>query len=699
MKKYTSFAGLIMIVLLMAVSSSNSYAQNPVGNTENKIVEREANFTLKFVGEEVANVTITLKATYETKNNKYTLQFIKNNEQDKNKTTKVFTYPLNYEYLINEFNSFYYNEYVGSKDNKTELEKDHNRFIISITSIEPIFFWMYAMKGELEEKVPVAGKMHVRRFAMIFGNNNDEMGEAEREKILDSFEIKMYKVNSEVRSAYNEIKHKSINYIQDIEKKFEEDTAKIDKENTLAANRDKLVFAKYNKVKQIKKNVAELLNRLEIDPDTTKEKIDLLSKEIEDSDFSIDIATKSKEYHNKRKEQNTLSKEFIGNNVFIIKSISIKIERGFIEDVHVEIGNDHNGTDWYDNIVPIGFSSLSNIKALGSMRLHIRKPKWSNQKNYVYLSDILENYDINEELQTRDYAPADTVINNLDPTIDRFIIFKREQRIQLFDSRIYSDLAGLDEKSPNGLLQIEVSRRFNFITNRRQYPSFRADWGYLNYIYLYGTLSKIDQKLRRLPLNNAYYVENNTITSPNYVTNLDLRRYENASIGLDINLLIHNHKDGKFIAYADYGIRYGHIPIEDKVKRLNAAGILEDPGLTDFINKEGHTITHGPKIRFEYLSERRIGFNASYQYNYSMLFSNNEFKQVASASKSDLYDRITERIARKSHQFSLEVRVLAGSSFSDNIFLRTRFFIQQGDASTFFPQIQIGYNYNLIFKK
>ncbi len=526
---------------------------------------------------------------------------------------------------------------------------------------------------------------------MIFKNENDIIGEGEREKVLDSIENKMYTISMEANRLYNNVMQISDSYKEEIRIAFKKRIDSEDSKTEVEQENNRM----RRKLQDLDKFVEDALSA----PEITPIKINRIANTLDDGLLPTNIALKSNEYHLKRVEQKQLSKKFHANKTFLIRNITIKIERGFIEDVHVEIENDHNGTDWYDNVIPIGISSLNNIKSLGNMRLIIRKPKVSNQKDFVFLSDILGNYDINEELQTRDYAPADTVINNLDPTIDRFIIYRRERRINLFESRIYSDLAGLDDKSPNGLLQIEVARRFNFLTNRLQYGGNRADWGYLNYLYIYGTLSKIDQKLRRLPLNNAYVVENNTIISPDYATNLSLRQYENASLGIDVNGLIHNYKDGKFIVYADAGIRYGHIPILDTVKMLNDNGELVKPTIENDIYKQAHTVTVSPKAKFEYISERRLGFTLSYQYNYSWLFSNNDFKQITSLTKSDLSDTRRERSSRQSHQFCFEVRVLTGNKDNDNLFLRSRFFIQQGDANTFFPQIQIGYNYNLIFKQ
>ena len=223
MKKITSFAGLIMIVLLTPVGSS--YAQTSTENTENKIVEREANFTLKFVGEDVGDVNVTLKAVYETKTNKCKLEFV-NKDGSKNNPI-MFTYPLNYDYLQNEVNESY-SKYILKQNNSTD--ESVKKYIISQTSIEAIFFWMYAMKGELEDKSPIAGKMHVRRYAMVFENENDLIGEKEREKQLDSTEKTMYYVTMQANSLFNEVIQIGNAYkseaIKELENKTKEDDSK-----------------------------------------------------------------------------------------------------------------------------------------------------------------------------------------------------------------------------------------------------------------------------------------------------------------------------------------------------------------------------------------------------------------------------------------------------------------------------------------
>lgn len=720
MKKYTSFAGLIMIVLLMTVSSSNSLAQDPIGITENKIVEREANFTLKFVGEDVMPINVTLHASYSTKENKCVLKF--------NKDTAItnYTYPLNLEYFNEQFNIDFNTHNNKNKDNIAKF----NLHIISEQSIQSIFIWLYSMKSALDLDQPHTGVIHIRKNAMVFKDvDSEKLNARERAEKLDT-------LNERIVTKYRLMLKEKIKFQQELEyqilnltNKINYDTSVInqeinfsknttvynqsDRENVISGYEMKKkslkdnVLNQYNTLKKIQKNIDFSEQNKEITKNIlnniveTKNSVESKSA-LDKHDAKAVITTLddiSKLYQTKMSEYIAEIKQISKEGVFPIKRVTIKIERGFIEDIHVEVENERGTTDWYDNIIPIGFSSMNNIKSLGRVKLFIRKDKRTNYNNYIYLSDVLGNYDINEELQTRDYAPADTVLNDIDPLVNPHIIFRRESRINLFESRIYSDLAGLDDKSPNGLLQIEVARRFNFLTNRLQYGGNRADWGCLNYLYIYGTLSKIDQKLRRLPLNNAYVVENNTIISPDYATNLNLRQYENASLGIDVNGLIHNYKDGKFIVYADAGIRYGHIPILDTVKMLNDNGDLVKPTIEDDIYKQAHTVTLSPKAKFEYISERRLGFTVSYQYNYSWLFSNNDFKQITSMTKSDLSDTRRERSSRQSHQFCFEVRILTGKMDNDNLFLRSRFFVQQGDANTFFSQIQIGYNYNLIFKK
>lgn len=387
-------------------------------------------------------------------------------------------------------------------------------------------------------------------------------------------------------------------------------------------------------------------------------------------------------------------KKLAADNIFRVEKVSLQFERGFLERIQVWVRNKNGHEDIYENNFAIGVSAIVNFKLFGHIKLYIRK---FGSGDYIYLSDVLGNYDNMLDLSMRDYSPADTAINHADPFVTPFITLRKERLVRLLDSRIYTDLVGLDEKSPNGLVQVEVARRFNINTYRYQLNQ-RSNIGFINYANISGGLTKIENKERYLPLRNAGTVVNNALISPSYVTNLDLRRYENLYLGVDVNAILLDIPDGKVSAYLDLGVRYGHTPVIDSFWAAENTGRVR-PGDSTY-KRHGHTITFElPKLTLEFFSERRIGFTLRYQYNITNLYSNNYFKQVMSDTKSDLNQLPTERKARGSHQFEFMLRLETSRADNGRVFLRARYFLQRGDTNNFFPQIQLGYAYNLLFRK
>lgn len=402
-----------------------------------------------------------------------------------------------------------------------------------------------------------------------------------------------------------------------------------------------------------------------------------------------------KEYNELSELLISVKRTMITNNIYPIEKISLQFERGHIERIQVWVKNAAGEVDIYENIYAIGFSSINNLKAFQSLRLFIRKSERSDFRSCIYLSDALGNYDNVVDLYTRDYSPADTAINEITP--DKPVLLDKEKNIRLFESKIFSDLQGIEGDAPNGLVQIEVARKFNLNTYRWQVGTTRLDVGWVSYLNLYGSLNKIENKLKRLPLRNENVIENGIIVSPAYASNLDIRRYENASLGIDVNGFLLDWPDMKMTLFTNLGMRYGHVPTTDTINEVSN-GVAVKTGRP--IDGSGNTVTFTiPKLTLEFFSERRVGFTLSYNYNIAYLFSNNGFKQVMSYAKSDLTRTNTEKAARKYHMAEVFVRIETNRDGNGQLFLRSRFFWQQGDANTFFPQIQVGYNYNILFRK
>lgn len=379
------------------------------------------------------------------------------------------------------------------------------------------------------------------------------------------------------------------------------------------------------------------------------------------------------------------------NSVYTIKNVEIQFERGFIEKIKVWV-NYKDGAYIFENIYAIGFSSFLNYKSLSNIRLYIRNKEFVSQP-YVYLSDVIRDYDNRLANYTRDYSPADTAFV-VEPARNSDIVLNRESYINIFDAKIFTDLNGTKKTNPNGLFQIELNKRFNINTARRQLGSRRADVGYANYVNLFAAVNKIEQNNRYLTLHNANVTKNGEIISPNYATNIDFARYENYTAGASLNGALLDVPDGKFTLYADLGIKYAYLNIADSV--ITSKGLIKNP----YYFPEAHTVTFSlPKITLELFSESRINVSASYCHNYTFLFSNNAAKQVVSYQKSDLTDPLLEKRARRSNVFELTAKLMPSKDRNTHVFARLRFYTQSGDANTSFSQIQIGYAYNWTINK
>lgn len=387
-----------------------------------------------------------------------------------------------------------------------------------------------------------------------------------------------------------------------------------------------------------------------------------------------------------------LPDDITGVQVHEIDSVALQFERGFLENVKVYTKH-REKTYMFENIYAIGFSSKYNFKELSKMKLYERNT--SGIFPCLYLGDVI-SYDETLSSYTRDYSPQDTVVS-ISPAQVPFSILQRSKMVDLFDAKIYSDLIGLLNETPNGMIQIEVDKRLNIRTIRKQVGNFRQNFGWLSYINLWGAFTKIEANNKGLPIRNLNRVQNGQIVSPNYVSNLDLLRYETFVLGTDVNGLVYDIPDAKVTGYFDLGIKYSHVPMLDSTRTVDYLGnVTVDAPVNKF---DGHLLSLQPKITIEVRTEKRIHFKLSYWYYHSWLFSNNRFKQVMSYEKSDLSNLLLEPKARQIHSVEFYFRTQLSEISQSKLFIRARLHWQSGDANTFFPQLQLGYSYDLFYKR
>lgn len=380
-------------------------------------------------------------------------------------------------------------------------------------------------------------------------------------------------------------------------------------------------------------------------------------------------------------------------NLIRVTDVHLQFEGGFIENIAAQLSDSNNKFLFFENNFPLGFSSKYNYDRLDETKLYIRTDMVDKEENsFIVLGQLLPLYNNKLENNRRDYSPADTTFNSLNPSATPAIVLVKDKTINLFDARIYTDIFGLGAKNSNGLVQTEVRRKLNIFTNRYAI-SHLINVGSFNYLNLDVSFTKIEDKERFLILKNNKVFENNQLISPSYASTLDFIRYEAFAIGAEPNLFLLDVPNGKVTFFIDFGLRYSRVPIQDSVYFIR--GNVIERNFNDNSTPAG-LITWSFKLRSEIKTDNRFMFDMGFQYNNTTLLSNNEYKAVSSTAKSntDLFSR--DPNSRSNFTFESNVKYKPDSNDKGNrYFLRFRLTWQYGDNNTFFPQIQLGYNYKI----
>ena len=150
--------------------------------------------------------------------------------------------------------------------------------------------------------------------------------------------------------------------------------------------------------------------------------------------------------------------------LFFPDVVRFSMEDGSMEDGSMEeilvTGHLSNGSiARYGSYIPIGMSSDNDLR-----RLWPRQRLFAfnyNDPTFIKLTDVLD-YAPNIEANGKDRSPADGtyVLHPGDGLRDRLL--PRLAQARILQGRIYSDLVGFGGDRPNGLVQVEISQKFNW---------------------------------------------------------------------------------------------------------------------------------------------------------------------------------------------------------------------------------------------
>lgn len=320
-------------------------------------------------------------------------------------------------------------------------------------------------------------------------------------------------------------------------------------------------------------------------------------------------------------------------------------------------------------------------RQLGNHEFEKEQFKKTNTDIYFDLSNLLD-YLIITESENEDYSPANGKVElNANRTI---IELKKDKSSKILSARMYTDLVGLNSDNPNGLVQVELSRKINLLTERGQVKNFPR----LGKIKLYtGGLTFIEPRftLNKIEETNRYYVVDSfsmdktksLADSQNYfyLNPIEILRHQQWTIGLTVNLLKVNfiNKKTNFQLNAYFG--YGRVPVADSFQVTeNKIRLIQSRNQTS-VNTAGY----GLSGLFEFKPDSRwglsLGQDARFQNIYHPRFSlDNRFAKIFLTTWFDGYMK---------------------TNASSKLFLRFRKHWVYKNQNYNFYQLQLGYELEL----
>jgi hypothetical protein len=398
-------------------------------------------------------------------------------------------------------------------------------------------------------------------------------------------------------------------------------------------------------------------------------------------------------------KRNTVAKnnqnEIIEN--IVIQKVDMAFKDGFIDNISVIATINYGAKSvQFTNAFPIGLSSKKNIDLLSEVSL------FSNhfEKSYqLKLTDFLTyNFQVNQNQY--DYSPADTLLNVLfgDSEAVKIIGLNKHNKNKLFEYKIFTDLAGLNEDKPNGLIQIEASRKISLYTRfvQQKFPI-----GVLQYIEPTIKLNKIESKNAFLISKNADSFQVDSITqggstTAQYktlrnrsLTTLDLYLYQQLSVGFNLNLMTFNNANTKVKFVLDGIVGFGRTRVRDSISFVDTTYspyLIKNTSQTPKTSAV-NTINWGFEGKFTYSPDARYGLEIGAKYVNHYLASLDFNQRNVSLQNALVADKYFNRGI-----FTSSIQLHKAFKNDAKFFVKYAFNSQANNFKNNFSQFQIGYN-------
>lgn len=405
--------------------------------------------------------------------------------------------------------------------------------------------------------------------------------------------------------------------------------------------------------------------------------------------------------NNKPKNNNKTAQVNVG--VLSNPQVEISFYAGFIEKIQVN-GTINGQEVSFNNKFSIGISATKNIRELSDNILYTNEqftkefilnenksgtPDQINKVTdrsslYINVGDVIR-YVKRVDVNANDISPVPQLVI-LDKNQNESKLYK-EESTKLFEAIVYTDFFGIfDEENPNGIIQTEITKRFNIETSRFDSGS---NWygllfppllvtegvGFFQFFDARFQYSKIEKNNKfLLPANYETLDSSGTVISnETYYAPIALYQHRNFAIGGNLNLLTLENQNAKLNMYLNTGFLFGRSGVKENETQENGT----------YINNIEIPIEY----KFHLLPEKRVSFEFGAKASwFELLDSEINLKSIEE-------NKLTSK-NKWLNSFNLDVNVDVSST--GKLFLRYKLIHELDNINNNFSQLQFGYSFFLL---
>jgi hypothetical protein len=397
-------------------------------------------------------------------------------------------------------------------------------------------------------------------------------------------------------------------------------------------------------------------------------------------------------------KQKIVTRDTTVDAILIIHDIEIQFQDGFIENLKV-IGNFKGQRQLlkFENAFPIAFSTRKDFRKIYDIVIYERTiyAKNNGSRCHFKLGDLLF-YSQNLQLNTKDYSPVNHVLKmKVTKKITTVNLYK-ENTSKILELKVFSDLKGIDNDNPNGLVQLEFSKKLNFLTMRFKALNNAMNVGFFNHFTPGFAMNKIENNNKRLVL--SYFGTNrvDTFSANVFAPTIKLLQHQVFTVGGNMNVMTFDIPGLKSTFCVNAGIYWGRVLFEDTLRSKVDSSRFERVEENNVLQFGLNSIQFVPEIVWQIFPDKRYGVVMSQKFDLYRLQSGRVRQVRDSVQYVDYLKSLNgDRSRIDNYSFgrwlgTTEIYAFFIPSDNNRIFFRYRFNWDLDNIRQNFHQVQIG---------